>query len=487
MDAKKVFQFEGGLGFKRIFRNKLFLFFAVFVLTFSVILFITFYSFSDAKTEDNEESPVITIDSLQIKLSQKDQELQKVSKKLIQIENEFTQFKNEVLNQKNLSMDINDPFSNLYDMNLYYYENPYFYHTEEDTKFIRYDNYDEHLRVSKHIISEKEILYHIKFGSFYLQAPHTLDEESHRHFCGENDKPPMAQGDCEKHEMSMTEPYYTTGNMTFVKDFSFDRIPECLETTRMTIITPAQSNYFQHWIDHGLCPIIQARPYIKDKGYTLLVLRPVDQIVYSFWDIVKKEFNVEIEYYQPGTKYDADEFLMACGATIWNPRLIYESKNFLVKSILETYSDLEIRNPNPEYIIYLPRINSRNGRNVLNSNEVEDYLKKRYGDKFKYFSHRDYSDLKKLVNFFNNAKAVIGAHGGSFYNIIFSLSHPKIIEFQTSAKLGSRPIFWWFSHSSGCEYWRVYANSKGSDMRIPLDKLEDVLNRALNENFHSKF
>ncbi|KAJ5074877.1 hypothetical protein M0811_07920 [Anaeramoeba ignava] len=66
-------------------------------------------------------------------------------------------------------------------------------------------------------------------------------------------------------------------------------------------------------------------------------------------------------------RYDVDEFLMACSATIWNPQLIYESKIFLLKNILETDSDHQIRDYIPENVIYLPRVNNSNKREVLNS------------------------------------------------------------------------------------------------------------------------
>ncbi|KAJ5074878.1 hypothetical protein M0811_07921 [Anaeramoeba ignava] len=258
MYRKKVFELSNTSLLKSILCNKVFILLIALLIGFLLILFLSVRSIPN--------------------------ELIEMSKKMIQFENQLNSLQKKLKryrdSQSNKTPSIDDPFSDFYDLNLYHYQNPYFYHTEEDTRFIKYERYEDRPKISKTIVSDNEILYHLDFESFYLDTPNFLDQESYDMFCDERDKPPMAPGDCEKFVSSMTTPYFTTGNETFVKNFSFDKLPECLETTTMNsfqkptsqnvkhfeklaLITPARSNYFQHWIDHALSPLMQARPLYK--------------------------------------------------------------------------------------------------------------------------------------------------------------------------------------------------------------------------------
>lgn len=66
-------------------------------------------------------------------------------------------------------------------------------------------------------------------------------------------------------------------------------------------------------------------------------------------------------------------------------------------------------------------------REIDDVDGVEEYLQKKYGDKFKsvYFENLPF---KKQIQYFNNAKLIICAHGAVMSNMFFCKKNTKIIE-----------------------------------------------------------
>jgi hypothetical protein len=94
--------------------------------------------------------------------------------------------------------------------------------------------------------------------------------------------------------------------------------------------------------------------------------------------------------------------------------------------ILERYFSLfNIKNIEPKYNLYLSRNHIKAGsRGVINEKEVIETLSKK---EFIILNGQEPLDL--VVEYFANAKIIIGAHGSMFTNSIFCNPETKIIEF----------------------------------------------------------
>ena len=78
--------------------------------------------------------------------------------------------------------------------------------------------------------------------------------------------------------------------------------------------------------------------------------------------------------------------------------------------------------------IYIDRADSRyKTRNIVNDNEVKNFLEKKG---FKTLKLTDYSFVDQ-VELFNSAENVAGLHGAGFANIIFCKPNTKILELRT--------------------------------------------------------
>ena len=89
------------------------------------------------------------------------------------------------------------------------------------------------------------------------------------------------------------------------------------------------------------------------------------------------------------------------------------------------YNYFKINKPKPVYNLYLSRNHIKNNsRSVLNNEEVTEYL-----SKFEFIVLYGNEPLNEIVNYFANAKTIIGAHGAMFANCIFCNNEAKIVEF----------------------------------------------------------
>ncbi|KAJ5072562.1 beta-12-xylosyltransferase [Anaeramoeba ignava] len=381
------------------------------------------------------------------------------------------------------------------------YQNPFAVQNEKDSKFINDPGHGIQPTITKEIISENQIKFEIFYQPFTLDTPHFLDEESFNKFIKYEKKRYHQVIDKNERKAHFNYTKIMYGSINLYSDMLFMRPANCRPPYKLRIlaeifekprhfdkvalVNTEWSNEFQHWIDRCASVLLQIRPLIKDQGWSFVAKKPRDAIVYKFWEFIKKDFNVSIEFLENTLYYKADLLLTPCELPWENVRKLPEIKEFLLRFIFENDSYEQFRNPNPENIVYLPRVNTLNKRSVLNNEEVENYLRKRFGDKFQIFSHKEHQDLKELVKYFSNAKIVIGLHGGAFYNLLFSLSYPIVIEFLHTAHLKTDAIFYWIAHTTGCEYWRDYAIFEGDNFYIPIDRLEKVLNKALNEVYQT--
>lgn len=89
------------------------------------------------------------------------------------------------------------------------------------------------------------------------------------------------------------------------------------------------------------------------------------------------------------------------------------------------YNYFHINQPKPIYNLYLSRNHIKNNsRSVLNNEEIIEYL-----SKFGFVILYGNEPLNQIVNYFANAKNIIGAHGSLFANCMFCNHEAKIVEF----------------------------------------------------------
>ncbi|KAJ5075546.1 hypothetical protein M0811_07116 [Anaeramoeba ignava] len=429
-----------------------------------------------------------------------------IIKELIHVQNSIFKIEKEIEELKNENESLNNFTSNAsfyfeFDFDLLNYTDPYLFFDNESNRFNHYTNYNKSLEYQKQIISQNQINYQFFYGSFALNLPHFLNKKAFERFIKHRHQKRYDQIFDEKNQqMVFNSSVNSFGNITYFKDYSFQIFPNCtfyglkiedfeipnsnnIKHMEKVVVAIAQfSSAFQHFIDRVLGSLIRIRPFIKDKGWTLLIDSSMEEIPYQLLNLIKEDFNVKLEVYDPSITYKIDKLMIICNIPFIHPRKFQEIRTFLVKNILKINSNEEIPIYKQENIIYLPRVNNHNERNVINNEEIENYLRKRFGNKLKIFSHKEHQDLKELVEYFSKAKIIIGAHGGAFYNLLFTLSHPIVIEFQGKPFFGELSIFYWISHTTGNEYWIDYTEESGNDLIINLDHLKEILNNVLKEN-----
>jgi hypothetical protein len=88
---------------------------------------------------------------------------------------------------------------------------------------------------------------------------------------------------------------------------------------------------------------------------------------------------------------------------------------------VELIDDIELKNINTNFST------GRERREIDKIDSVEEYLKKKYNNKFKSI-FLEKIPFEKQVKIFNNAKIIICAHGAAMANMFFCKEHTKIIE-----------------------------------------------------------
>jgi len=140
-------------------------------------------------------------------------------------------------------------------------------------------------------------------------------------------------------------------------------------------------------------------------------------------------------------------------------------------------------------IVLLTRRWSRNGgRRLLNENAILEYLVGRFGrPRVALFGNRRV-DLSTAAQLFSRAVAVVGVHGGAFYNIVLAPRGcvvvelmPLVVRHGTPVLLPPRrlahTIVWRMADALGHTYWRLYdlTSSPRSDVTLSIDKLRSSL------------
>ncbi len=273
--------------------------------------------------------------------------------------------------------------------------------------------------------------------------------------------------------------FYECGWMSNVWDWKINRTPtRCFDFLAPLIVPMAY--LWQHFIDGTLPKIFQSYGILQRPEVKILIERPAGsaQNIYKMLDLLN--LTDRVVFHDRGdmdTVYYARYMIHTCIAPPIHPTLW--------KYFRQTFHVSETRSATwyESKVILLKRMGTDTiGRRILNMRPLHDYLKNRYGDKLVIF-YGGYS-VSEAHHLFSQAKIIIGAHGGSFYNMQFAAKDTAIIEFAPLAPGGAdscllpHTIFWKIAGLIGQNYWRIPIETElaDCDMYVDIHKVHRILN-----------
>jgi len=250
------------------------------------------------------------------------------------------------------------------------------------------------------------------------------------------------------------------------------------------LITPATGGaFFQHFIDRGWSKLIQIWDLLQsDPEIKILVSTSFQrhQNVEKLW----KRFGLADRLVWVDPKQHqvfAKEMIFPCVATHYHPYVYQRAQR-----LLGVDSDVPLNKR--KKIVYLTRQNK--SRKVVNEKELlaalEFWLKDHDRMEELYvFEHDHWPDLNDLIRFFNQeVLAVVGPHGGAFYNSFFCARQTLIIEFFPTDASGMRAkrwpeCIWWPSHFLGFRFYQVPTPLVNNIMTIEPKWIIDIFEQEL--------
>ncbi len=234
------------------------------------------------------------------------------------------------------------------------------------------------------------------------------------------------------------------------------------------------SAVFQHFIDGVLPKIIQAHALIQAYNASLLIYKPVNDIIYDILEVLNIPPERLVLYNQDDV-LQVKKVINTCITPPLHPTLFQEAHKILATPSMPRQRSL---------VILLARVNNRNpGRLITNYEQVYQLLQKRYGKEHVvvFTGKVTFTETRGV---FSKAKVILGVHGGLFYNLLFAPKGTHIIE---ATPVGgnsikdrlAHTIFWQLSDILGHIYWRMNELPVNTllDVRINTHKLVTMLNQ----------
>lgn len=99
------------------------------------------------------------------------------------------------------------------------------------------------------------------------------------------------------------------------------------------------------------------------------------------------------------------------------------------------------------------------------------------------FDHRKFKRLDDHIELFQQARVLIGPHGGAFYNILFAPSKVLVVEFFPDTRWDQHVAlasFWIPTRSVDGKYYLLPYPSQGAhDMNVDIPVIVDILKKEL--------
>ncbi|KAL6075675.1 DUF563 domain-containing protein [Balamuthia mandrillaris] len=261
--------------------------------------------------------------------------------------------------------------------------------------------------------------------------------------------------------------------------------PSSSQLQNMVVLCGPQTDSFQHWIDRGLSKLVQVWDWVvEDPSIVVLAAGGRQPVVNDLW----KRSGINPDRLLDISKAKGARFnqvVFPCVAPHYHPITYQVARQRLgIKEVVPS----EQRNK----VVYLTRGSTRNGRSVTNDEEVRTALSAFLADRKEELVVFDLSSFKSLdhvIDWFNhNALALVGPHGGAFYNLLYCAAGTLVVEFFPFVRQGAGAKglrypegFWWPSVFSGMNYYQAPVQTDGSgNMIIPIEKMLSILEKELN-------
>ena len=226
---------------------------------------------------------------------------------------------------------------------------------------------------------------------------------------------------------------------------------------------------FQHFMDGVLPKITAALPVLRDPEVKLWLPSCAN------WPMVSnlyRHLGLDASRFVSVTSaVTARRFYSVCDVPGWND-ILWRQMHRLLGAQVDRPAAERTR------VIYLPRgTDAHNGRPVLNDDAVRETVRAaaaKRGLEFVVFDREAAPDVPDLLALFGRARAVVGMHGGAFYNIMFAPSGIDVVEFLPQSITFF--LFHIISDMLGNRHWYLPV----SDASVPVDKLSRILDRALD-------
>ncbi|KAL6065310.1 DUF563 domain-containing protein [Balamuthia mandrillaris] len=264
--------------------------------------------------------------------------------------------------------------------------------------------------------------------------------------------------------------------------------PQAVE--KMVVLCGPQTFAFQHWIDRGLSKLVQVWDWVSQNPTAKVLASGQRQaVVNELWQRSGVEKTRLIDVTQATGTVITEELVFPCVAPHYHPVVYQEARRRL--GILDIPSTSKARNK----VVYLSRnVGKNTGRKVLNENNVRAALTNFFAarrEELVIFDHSQFPSLSSVIEWFNsNAIALIGPHGGAFYNMFYCAADTLVVEFfpyhGTASDKGKTSGIrypggtWWPAVFTGMNYYQVPVQSASAgDIVIPIEKMLQILEKEL--------
>ena len=223
---------------------------------------------------------------------------------------------------------------------------------------------------------------------------------------------------------------------------------------------------FQHFVDGVLPKLVQARDVLLAANVTILLHPPGGRIIRQMLSRLGFSDSIVLEYY--GGYYTSDHQINTCVTPPYH-RALWDKARLLLGV------DDRLQNEATSVVILMLRTRSlKEGRRIVNLNELIQVMRARYGARLHVFYGEN--DLSRAKALFSRAKLMVGVHGGAFYNMLFAPLNTTVIEIMPTLESGTvlpsyaaHSVFWKLALSMGHTYWRLVENPLTSEGNVSVN------------------
>lgn len=331
-----------------------------------------------------------------------------------------------------------------------------------------------------------------------IPEPHFLAGTTHRDEFYRHGRP--------FHKQWRMSPETLQGKITVIKNGSYDPKDTCGYRSNYTRHFPKTTNtttvddeslphkiialdlpsarHFQHFVDSAIPKLIQAKVYLDKNPDAVIMSHFAHANDGSMIRQLLEKLGIRNKIVPWQMPLVTKELVLICKTPPIHPLLWAKTREILgVKHYSSTGTNK---------IIWISRSakNARHGRIAVNDDKVQAYLQQRLGNNYVEYDSNKYS-LDKTMQLFQQARIVIGLHGGGLYNILFAPSNTTVVEIMPTSPQG-KPlgamdlIFMKIAGMLQQPYWRLnqvrQARAKqqqGNNIKVNLTQVEQVLGSIL--------